>query len=127
MIDDAHLSHGLAGDHLPPDWPALTPGEIATAMARFPALGPLRSIDWHSPRPLSAAALVTTSAGQAFVKRHHRRVRDASTLGEEHRFADFLRGHGIPVPRILRDDTGASVIGVGDWVYELHEPARGVD
>jgi Ser/Thr protein kinase RdoA (MazF antagonist) len=93
----------------------------------MPALGRLLSLDWRSPRPLSAAALVTTSAGPVFVKRHHRTVRDEATLGEEHRFAGFLREHGIPVPRILRNEDGVSVVGVGDWVYELHEPARGVD
>lgn len=127
MIDDAHLAHGLAGDHLEPDWPPLTDDEVATVIARIPALGSLVSVDWRSPRPLSAAALATTSSGRVFVKRHHRSVRDAHALAEEHRFADFLRAHGIPVPRILRDGSGASVFTVDDWVFELHEPARGVD
>lgn len=127
MIDDAHLAHGLAGDHLEPDWPPLTVDEVADVVARVPALGSLLSIDWRSPRPLSAAALATTSSGRVFVKRHHRSVRDAQALAEEHRFAGFLRTHGIPVPRILRDGSGESVFIEGDWVFELHEPARGVD
>lgn len=127
MIDDAHLAHGLAGDHLAPDWPPLTVDEVADVVARVPALGSLLSIDWRSPRPLSAAALATTSSGRVFVKRHHRSVRDAQALAEEHRFAGFLRTHGIPVPRILRDGSGESVFIEGDWVFELHEPARGVD
>ncbi len=127
MIDDAHLAHGLAGDHLEPDWPPLTEDEVTAAVARIAALGSLVSVDWRSPRPLSAAALATTSSGRVFVKRHHRSVRDAHTLTEEHRFADFLRARGIPVPRILRDGSGASVFTVDDWVFELHEPARGVD
>lgn len=127
MIDDAHLAHGLAGDHLEPDWPPLTVEEVATVVAGVPSLGSLISIDWRSPRPLSAAALVTTSAGAVFVKRHHRSVRDERTLAEEHRFASFLREQGVPIPGILRDETGRSVIGSGDWVFELHESARGVD
>jgi Ser/Thr protein kinase RdoA (MazF antagonist) len=127
MIDDAHLTHGLAGDHLEPDWPPLTMGEVAMVVAHASALGSLLSIDWRSPRPLSAAALITTTGGRVFVKRHHRSVRDERTLGEEHRFASFLRERGVPVPRMLRDDTGSSVIAIGDWVYEMHDPARGVD
>lgn len=127
MIDEAHLSHGLAGDQLEPDWPPLTMTEVASVVARVPSLGALCSVDWRSPRPLSAAALATTTAGRVFVKRHHRRVRDEATLAEEHRFATFVREAGIPVPRILHDDDGASVFGSGDWIYELHEPARGVD
>jgi len=127
MIDDAHLAHGLAGDHLEPDWPPLTVDEVADVVARVPALGSLLSIDWRSPRPLSAAALATTSSGRVFVKRHHRSVRDAHALDEEHRFADFLRAKGIPVPRVLRDGSGESVFIEGDWVFELHEPACGVD
>ncbi|WP_448096199.1 phosphotransferase enzyme family protein [Luteibacter yeojuensis] len=127
MIDDAHLAHGLAGDHLEPDWPPLTVEEVAGVVARIPALGSLVSIDWRSPRPLSAAALATTSSGRVFVKRHHRSVRDAHALAEEHRFADFLRTEGIPVPRVLRDGSDASAFTMDDWVFELHEPARGVD
>lgn len=127
MIDDAHLAHGLAGDHLEPDWPPLTAEEVAAVVLRMPELGRLVSIDWRSPRPLSAAALATTTASRVFVKRHHRSVRDERTLGEEHRFAAFLREQGIPLPRILRDANGASVVGLGDWVYEMHAPARGID
>ncbi|HEY4293741.1 phosphotransferase enzyme family protein [Luteibacter sp.] len=127
MIDEAHFSHGLAGDQLEPDWPALTAEETAKVIARVPSLGELRSVDWHSPRPLSAAALVTTTAGSVFIKRHHRSVRDETSLAEEHRFATFLREAGIPVPRILRDADGMTAFGSRDWIYELHEPARGVD
>jgi Ser/Thr protein kinase RdoA (MazF antagonist) len=127
VIDDAHLTHGLAGDHLAPDWPPLTPEEIAFAIAHVPALGGLVAVDWRSPRPLSAAALATTTTGRVFVKRHHRSVRDEATLSEEHRFATFLREQGLPVPRIHRAPDGATVFGSDDWVYELHDPARGVD
>jgi len=127
MIDDSHLTHGLAGDELAPDWPALTHDEVAAVLTRLPLLGAFRSLDWLSPRPLSAAALATTDAGPVFVKRHHRRVRDEATLGEEHRFARRLRDRGIPVPRLLTDAHGASVFGTDDWVYEVHDAARGVD
>jgi len=127
MIDDAHLTHGLAGDELAPDWPALTHDEVGAILARVPSLGAFHAINWLSPRPLSAAALATTDAGPVFVKRHHRRVRDEATLGEEHRFAHHLRDRGIPVPRVLTDAHGVSVFGTGEWVYEVHDVARGVD
>lgn len=127
MIDDAHLAHGLAGDQLEPDWPPLTVDEVVTVLARHPSLGTLRSIDWRSPRPLSAAALVTATEGRAFIKRHHRSVRDERTLAEEHRFSDAVRARGVPVPRILRGMDGESVIGTDQWVYEVQEPARGTD
>lgn len=127
MTHDAHLAHGLAGDDLPPDWPALREAEVAAILARLPQAGRFRSLDWRSPRPLSAAALATTDTGRFFVKRHHRSVRDEVTLAEEHRFASHLRARGVPTPRILRDAAGASVMGTDAWVYEVHEAARGTD
>ncbi len=127
MIDDAHLAHGLAGDQLTPDWPPLAANEVSSVVERVPGLGALRAIEWRSPRPLSAAALVTTANGRVFVKRHHRSVRSEATLGEEHRFAAHLRERGVPVPRILHDAGGATALGTRDWVYEIHEPARGAD
>ncbi|HVI54494.1 MAG TPA: phosphotransferase [Luteibacter sp.] len=127
MTDDAHLAHGLAGDELPPDWPPLTLAEVSALLRRFPSLGAVEALSWHSPRPLSAAALVQTSAGAAFVKRHHRSVRSPATLAEEHRLGAHLRDRAIPLPRVLLDVDGASAIALDEWVYEVHEPARGTD
>ena len=39
-----------------------------------------------SPRPFSAASVVKANGRRAFVKRHHRNVRDKEGLLEEHRF-----------------------------------------
>lgn len=127
MNDDTHLAHGLAGDELPPDWPPLTFAEVETLLRRFPSAGVVESLSWHSPRPLSAAALVRTSSREVFVKRHHHSVRSAPMLAEEHRFAAHLRNGGIPVPLALQDADGESAVAIGDWVYEVHEPARGTD
>ncbi|MGN6480135.1 phosphotransferase enzyme family protein [Luteibacter sp.] len=127
MIDDAHLTHGLAGDELPPDWPARTDDETARLLARIPSAGAARRIRWRSPRPLSAAALVDTTMGTVFVKRHHVSVRSAATLSEEHRFAAHLRAGGIPLPALYPDDSGETAIVMGDWVYEVHERSRGTD
>jgi len=122
-----HLVHGLAGDETAPDWPAITPPELESLLRRYPQLGSPLRIAWHSPRPLSAACLVETRQGEFFVKRHHRRVRSAATLGEEHRFMAHLRDRGMPIPLVLQDVDGASAVALGDWVYEVHQRAAGID
>jgi len=127
MIDDAHFIHGLAGDQQVPDWPPLAADEVSSVLVGYPALGATGPILWHSPRPLSAAARVATAGGEVFVKRHHRRVRDVLTLGEEHRFAGHVRARGIPVPAVLADAAGHSAVAQGDWVYEVHRCATGTD
>lgn len=122
-----HPVHGLAGEETAPDWPALTQVEVESLLVGYPALaGPVQLL-WHSPRPFSAAARVATSTGEVFVKRHHVAVRTPLGLAEEHAFMAHLRACGVPVPRVLRDADGATAIGRGDWTYEVHAPATGVD
>jgi Ser/Thr protein kinase RdoA (MazF antagonist) len=87
----------------------------------------LRALRWHSPRPLSAAAIVGTEAGSWFIKRHAQRVRSAETLTEEHRFMAHLRACGVPVPTVLADARGHTAVALGEWVYEVHATAEGVD
>lgn len=127
MNDPIHLAHGLAGDSTPPDWPALTTAEINALLRRYRQLGTPTRIEWHSPRPLSAACLVETTRETIFIKRHHHSVRSSSTLGEEHRFIAHLRANGMPVPRVLNDAQGQTVVATGDWIYEIHERADGID
>ena len=119
--------HGLSGNLTAPDWPALSLTEAQHVLALRPSCGACTSIAWHSPRPLSAAALVHTPHGRFFIKRHHQRVRSAATLGEEHAFALYLRSRGIPTPKILAEHAGATVTVLGDWVYEVHELVAGED
>lgn len=125
--DPDHLVHGLAGDDIAPDWPALVAPELQVLLGRFPQTGALRRVVWHSPRPLSAACLVDTEAGTLFVKRHHHPVRSAATLTEEHRYIAHLRRHGLPLADVLRDADGDTAIAIGDWVYEVHRRAAGID
>jgi len=122
-----HLAHGLDGAHTAPDWPPLRTTEVAGVLARFPSAGALLGIAWSSPRPLSAAALVDTSRGRLFIKRHHVSVRTTGILGEEQRFAAHLRQRGIPVPALLADADGRTAIRDGAWVYEVQEQAAGID
>ncbi|HEV2538632.1 MAG TPA: phosphotransferase [Frateuria sp.] len=127
MTDTEHLVHGLAADDVPPDWPPLALSEVSALLARYPQLAPACAIGWHSPRPLSAAGLVETGRGRVFVKRHHRSVRTGATLAEEHAFGAWLRAAGLPVPAVLADADGLTAIESGDWTYEVHAPADGVD
>jgi Ser/Thr protein kinase RdoA (MazF antagonist) len=127
MTDPDHRVHGLAADEVPPDWPPLTSVELASVLDRYPDLRSPRTIRWHSPRPLSAAALVDTAGGRVFVKRHHHSVRTVATLGEEHAFMAHLRNRGLPVPAVLADVEGGTASALGDWTYEVHAPASGVD
>ena len=127
MNDPIHLAHGLAGNNTPPDWPTLTALEVDMLLRGYPALGTATRIDWHSPRPLSAACLVETSRTTVFVKRHHHRVRSVITLGEEHRFIAHLRSNGIPMPAVLSDAQGQTAVALGDGTYEVHEHAAGID
>lgn len=127
MPDITHRVHGLADDRVTPDWPALRADEAALLLHRYPALGAPQTIRWHSPRPLSAAVLIDTEDGAVFVKRHHRQVRSAATLGEEHRFIAHLRSSGMPIPEVLEDMDGQTAIPIGEWVYEIHAVAEGID
>lgn len=127
MTDSSHRVHGLAGDQIAPDWPALTDDEVHALLDAMSKLAPPRQIAWHSPRPLSAACLVQTGGGTVFVKRHHRSVRTAATLREEHDFIAHLRRAGMPLARVLADALGDTAIARGDWVYEVHEQADGID
>ena len=127
MTASSHRVQGLNNDEVPADWPAISPREIAWLTGRFPQLHGATAALWHSPRPLSAAALVEGAAGRVFVKRHHHSVRDAATLGEEHRFIAHLAAAGVPVVQVLRDRDGATAVEHAGWTYELHAAGRGED
>ena len=123
---EAVKTHGLDGTLVAPDWPPLTADEVRTVLNAYGVRGPFGILS-ASPRPLSAASLVSACDGNVFVKRHAQPVRDAESLREEHGFMDHLRAHGAPVPRVLRTKSGESALEMGKWTYEVHEPAAGVD
>lgn len=127
MSASTHRVHGLAADEVAPDWPTVTDAELRELLTRYPQLGELQHIAWHSPRPLSAAALVETTSGRVFVKRHHQRVRTPHTLSQEHHFAGHLRKRGVPTPRIIPSATGQTAIGIGEWTWEIQACAEGID
>jgi len=110
-----------------PDWPPLTGQEVGTLLARYDLPGGVAVLRWHSPRPMSAAAVVRSGGTEVFVKRHHKLVRTPAQLSAEHALADHLRALGVAVPAVLRLPDGGSVAASGDYVYEVHALAPGVD
>ena len=129
----AGLVHGMGKELVEPDWAPLTGDEVSAVLARYagcatgPAAGTGTVVAWSSPRPMSAAGLVRHGDGTVFVKRHHTRVRSAGQLAAEHAFAAHLRARGLPVPAVWRTDSGRTTVGCGDFVYEVHEVAAGID
>lgn len=120
-------AHGMDGTLVEPDWPPLNLAEVRALLRRYPGLGEPIEILSASPRPFSAASVVATRNGRVFIKRHHRTVRDAEGLLEEHRFMAHLLAHGVPVPRVFFTASGETAIEIGQWNYEVHETREGVD
>jgi Ser/Thr protein kinase RdoA (MazF antagonist) len=120
-------AHGMDGTLVEPDWPPLAFDELNALLRQFPGCdGPVEILS-VSPRPFSAASVVKANGRRAFVKRHHRNVRDKEGLLEEHRFLEYLWTHGADVPRVLAASSGESAIEEGEWTYEVHETPAGID
>jgi Ser/Thr protein kinase RdoA (MazF antagonist) len=110
-----------------PDWPPLGLEEVRALLRRFTGCGEPIEILSVSPRPFSAASVVSTHGGRVFIKRHHYTVRDAEGLLEEHRFLQHLRAHGAAVPLVFATASGKTAVEIGDWTYEVHNAPTGVD
>ena len=121
------IAHGMDGTLVDPDWPPLTQDEVRSVLAHFPGFGEPITILSISPRPFSAASVVATAGGRVFIKRHHITVRDREGLQEEHRFLQHLQAHGAQSPRVLVSSSGSTAIELGEWTYEVHEAAEGID
>ncbi len=123
------LVHGLEGDLVESTWDPIGLPEADAVLRRFPEAGGARRVLWRSPRPFSSAALVLPALGghAVLVKRHDERVRSAASLAEEHGFAEHLRRLAVPIPRVLADADGTTVIGRDAWTYEVHERCAGRD
>jgi len=121
------IAHGLDGSLVEPDWPALTPHEVRALLSRYPGFGEPVEILSVSPRPFSAASVVSTRGGRVFIKRHPLAVRDREGLLEEHRFMAHLLARNAPVPRVHSALSGETAIEAGEWTYEVHDAPDGVD
>jgi len=121
-----HLVHGMGRELTEPHWPALTDDEVREVLSGWLPDGQ-PEVTWHSPRPMSAAALVRQGNATIFLKRHHVSVRTAAQLAAEHAFAAHLRRRGQPVPLVLRRVNGQPVLRRGEFWYEAHQLAAGAD
>lgn len=122
-----HLVHGMGTAPVAPTWPAITAAEAEAVLARFPGAGRLVGLRWHSPRPFSAATLLQTSRGEFLLKRHHKSLRSPADLTLEHGFIAHLRAARLPVPEIMVSTERSGVVAQGEWTYELHRKAPGID
>ena len=119
--------HGMGRDLVEPDWPPLTDAEVSAVLARYGRTAGQAAVRGRSPRPMSAAALVDSDGDEVFVKRHHTKVRTAAQLGAEHALASHLRARGVAVPAVLRLPDGGTTVRSGDYLYEVHARAAGID
>lgn len=127
MTQQSHRVQGLNNDEVAADWPAINATELAWLCNHYPQLEAGSTLLWHSPRPMSAAAIVQGPHGKVFVKRHHRLVRSATCLQEEHQFITHLAKAGVPVLQLLHGHDGQTATEHDDWTYELHAVADGQD
>jgi len=121
------LAHGMGKVLVEPDWAPLTAEEVGAVLSRYRLPGGTAEVRWHSPRPMSAAALVRRGGTEVFVKRHHALVRTAGQLAAEHAFADHLRALGVTVPAVLRQADGTTTVTSGEYRYEVQARAGGLD
>lgn len=133
------MAHGLSGKLEAPDWPPLELSEVNELLRQYPQAGGAHRILSHSPRPFSSASLVDTPRGTVFVKRHAKKVRSVEGLSEEHRFIEYLAGalastnqpdiaSSLPLVQApLRSRSGETSVCLGEWIYEVHPRARGLD
>jgi Ser/Thr protein kinase RdoA (MazF antagonist) len=109
------------------DWPPLTLDEVRELLGQYRECAEPLSILSVSPRPFSAASVMSTRDRKVFVKRHHRTVRDREGLLEEHRFLQYLKARGAAVPQVLAATSDETAIEIGEWTFEVHETPAGVD
>ena len=142
VTEETLKAHGLQGSLEEADWPPLTLPEVDSLLRRYPQAGGAERLLSRSPRPFSAASVVAAPMGKVFVKRHHRSIRDREGLLEEHLLISHLaavmedeasgaRAETALAPSLVRaalvDQDGETAVAEGEWTYEVHPLARGVD
>jgi Ser/Thr protein kinase RdoA (MazF antagonist) len=120
-------THGMDGSLVEADWPALCLNDVRAVLSTYGQAAEDVAIESVSPRPSSAASVVRAGGERVFIKRHHRSVRTAEGLEEEHAFMAHLRANGLAVPRVRSALDGYSAVEAGEWTYEVHDLPEGVD
>lgn len=126
-MNESPKAHGLDGTLVEPDWPPLALREVRSVLAAFDNMDGTVEIVSVSPRPFSAASVLSIGDRRVFLKRHSCMIRTAEALREEHRFIAHLHANGVPVPHVLSTQTGDTVAESEMSVYELHSVPSGLD
>ena len=126
MTSSSHRVQGLNNDEVAADWPPISAADIAWLSTRYPQLGGHSQPRWHSPRPLSAAAIVDGTRGAVFIKRHHHSVR-SDLSGRRTPLHRPSRRRGVPVVQVLPATDGHTAVEHGEWTFELHDVGVGDD
>jgi len=121
------LAHTMQGGSGPADWPRLTVPEVTAVLAHWGLRHDAPRLRWHSPRPLSSAAIVEGAEQALFIKRHAVAVRTAPQLAEEHGFMQHLREQGAAVSRVIAAADGQTAQTLAGWTYEVHALGCGLD
>lgn len=128
MMDQTeNLGHGMGESPEAKDWQDISSIDLHLLQQHYPQLIGQQTILWRSPRPFSAALLLQVNAQIFFVKRSSRLFRSVQDLQQEHQLIRYLNVQGIDVPKIVSAHTGATAVELGEWSYEVHEKAHGVD
>jgi len=123
----AHRVHSMGLQAAAADWPPLTLPEVQAVLRHWNIDATHSALRWHSPRPLSAAAIVDLDERAVFIKRHDRRIRSTAELEEEHGFVAHLLARGACVNPIQTAADGHTAWSIGSMTYEVHALGRGID
>lgn len=108
-------------------WPAIDDRFLTAVGSKYSCLGAPISINWHSQRPLSSAAIATFEGGEFFIKRHSEKVRTKELLVYEHQFCQHLADRGVPAVTAIQNSEGETVSVVQNWITEVQPIAPGDD
>ena len=127
MEQTENLGHGTSESPEIKDWQDISSSDLHSLQQHYPQFVGQQTILWRSPRPFSAALLLQVNAQIFFVKRSSRLFRSAQDLQQEHQLIRYMDEQGIAVPKIVFAHHGATAVELGEWSYEVHEKAHGVD
>ncbi|MFN7172683.1 MAG: phosphotransferase enzyme family protein [Fimbriimonadaceae bacterium] len=108
-------------------WPEIDESFLKLVGDKYSSLGAPVSINWHSQRPLSSAAIATFEGGEFFVKRHSKRVRTKEQLVYEHQFCEFLADCSVPAVTSIQSSEGETASLIQGWTVEVQPIAPGDD
>lgn len=120
-MKDLHIfsQFGVDGHASPRTWPVMTEADRKSLLPFYPILSDATHISHHSPRPFSSACIFSGPSGRYFIKRHDCRVKDETSLLEEHYLVHWLANKSFHVEQHLENVEGKTVTRCDDWIYEL--------